>query len=382
MSVPSEVVLPGVVDLHVHPRDFGQSHKEDFETCSRAAIAGGVVVAGAMPNYEPDLEVRPYNPQNMRALHDRASGRIYCDFGMWAAAQPHHDNVGELEHVLPLAIGTKFYIEPTTGNDQQLAVEAFMPAARRIHELDPTSLIAAHAEDETIEETIGRIAGDLDHPLLIPHVNNRFVLDAIIKAKKKDLPVYAEACPHHLFMTEADVVTMGWYARMKPRLGTRADQDYLWANIDWIDTFGTDHAPHTRAEKDEANRLNPEGRTGAEDVKSFGVPGLEALLPLLLQAEREGKLTPKQLVEKTSTTPRRLIGIEPDPGSTVRVSMEEYGFSESDVHSKCGWSPYAGRTVTGRVLQVDLHGTPVYRRGEGVDGFLLDHPTGQVLKAA
>lgn len=365
MSSFPEVVLPGLVDLHVHFRDFDQSYKEDFETGTKAAVAGGVVTAGAMPNYEPEFEVRPYRRANMLNLHARARGRIACDVGMWAAAQPQYDNVGQLEHVLPYSIGTKFYIEITQGNPTRVAVRDFKPAAKRIHELDPGSLIAAHAEDETIEDTIGMIAGDLGHPLLIPHVNNRFVLDAIMKAKHNDQPVYAEACPHYLFMTEADVQQLGWFARMRPWLGTQEDQDYLWSNIDVFDTIGTDHAPHTKREKATANIANLEGETSEGKKTSFGVPGLEAMLPLMLQAVREGKITPLQLVQKTSINPRRLIGLSPEPTSSVKVSMETYEFSDADVKSKCGWSPYAmlGRQVTGRVVQVDIRGETVYRNG-------------------
>lgn len=360
-----EVVLPGLVDLHVHPRDFAQSYKEDFETATQAAIAGGVVAIGAMPNYEPDLEVRPYNRANMLNLHARARGRIACDVGMWAAAQPHHDNVGELEHILGYSIGTKFYIEVTQGNSTKVAVNDFRPAATQIHAVAPRSVIAAHAEDETIEDTIGMIAGDLNHPLLIPHVNNRFMLDVIKKAKQKELPVFAEVCPHHLCMTEQDVEKLGWFARMKPWLSTQADQDYLWANIDVFDTIGTDHAPHTREEKAAANIANLEGEIGEGKVTSFGVPGLEAMLPLMLQAVREGKMTPEQLIQKTSVNPRRLIGLPDEPGSSVKVAMETYEFSDRDVRSKCGWSPYAllGRQVTGRVVQVDMRGTTVFRNG-------------------
>jgi dihydroorotase-like cyclic amidohydrolase len=151
----------------------------------------------------------------------------------------------------------------------------------------------------------------------------------------------------------------------------------MWANIEFIDTIGTDHAPHTKAEKDEANRLNPEGKTGKDDKKSFGVPGLEAMLPLMLRAVEDGKLTPQQLVYKTSSRPRELIGLPKDSASSIRVSMEQYEFSEEDVKSKCGWSPYIGQEVVGRVVQVDLHGKVVYRNGEFVEA-----PQGQVLKAA
>jgi dihydroorotase-like cyclic amidohydrolase len=380
MAAPEvrEITMAGLTDLHVHPRDFAQSYKEDFESCTQAALASGVTTVAAMPNYEPALEVRPYNLQNMFALHRRTDGHRYTDVMFWASAQPEYDNVRDLAAILPLAVGIKFYIEPTQGNDTLYAVRAFEPVTRQTHELNPKKVIAAHAEDDTIEETIGMIAGDYNQPLLIPHVNNRFVLDAILRAKAKDLPVFAEVCPHHLFMTEADVETMGWRARMKPPLGSLEDQEYLWANIDKIDTIGTDHAPHTVAEKDEADRLNPEGLTGEDDMKSYGVPGLDAMLPLLLHEVMYGytgkpRLTFNQLFKMTNSNPRKLVGLPTANPHTIKVSTETYEFSEADVRSKAGWSPYIGRTVTGKVTEVKMRGKVVYDHGT------FSEPSGQIL---
>jgi carbamoyl-phosphate synthase/aspartate carbamoyltransferase/dihydroorotase len=374
MAYPESITLPGLVDMHVHPRDFAQSDKETFETCSRAAIMGGVVLFGAMPNYEPDLEVRPYNLENMRNLHRQASGKIWCDVAMYAAAQPHHDNVGQLEHVLPWAVGTKFYVEPTQGNDTRQDVAAFKPAAERIHELAPTKIIIAHVEDDTIEDAIGLIAQDIGHPLLVPHVNNRFVLDKIIAAKKKGLPVMAELTPHHATMTQDDIAELGWRARMKPPLGAQEDQDYLWVNLDAFDIIGTDHAPHTITEKDEADMLNPEGKTGPDDKKCYGVPGVEAMLPLMLKAVDEDRLTYQRLTELTSTRPREILGLPADPSSTVTVTLERREFTQADVVSKCGWSPYIGKPVVGRVGEVTLRGQTVFQKCQ-----FIGEPQGAVL---
>jgi len=381
LRVAETITLGGMTDLHVHARDFGQAEKEDFETCTKAALAGGVDTIGAMPNYEPKFVVRPYSLQNMRALHARARGRIYSDVGMWAVAQPEFDNVGELEHMLPLSIGTKVYIEPTQGNDTHYDVLDFLPIARRHHELEPNKLFAAHAEDDTIEDAIGYIAGDIGQRLYIPHVNNRFVLEAIMKAKGSGLPVFAEVGPHHLLMTEENVRLLGWFARMKPPLATQEDQDFLWANLKSIDTIGTDHAPHIRSEKIEAQRQNPEGLTGSEYKKCYGVPGLDTTLPLLLHEIIYGyrgqpRLTFNQLHRLTITNPRQLIGLSASSHASLTINTETYELMPQHVRSKCGWSPYEGWPVTGRVERVVRNGATLFENGT------FAPPQGKVLQEA
>src|SRR3990167_7708126 len=235
--------------MHVHLRQPGQEIKETFETGTKSALAGGVVAVFDMPNNAHDW--RPYTHQRLVGKRALARGNAYVDIGFYAGSQPEDNNEGHLWAMQPLTHGLKFYIEPTTGNETEHNVNNFRDAATKWHEVaKPTQRIIAHAEDRAIDATIGLIAGEIGHPLHIPHVNNRFVLEAVMAAKKNGLPVTAGVCPHHLFMTEKDVPRLGWKARMKPPLATQEDQDFLWANLDAIDVFETDHAPHTIDEKD------------------------------------------------------------------------------------------------------------------------------------
>lgn len=363
------IELPGLIDVHVHLRQPGATHKETFETGTKAALAGGIVAVFDMPNNPSDDPENPFKNRttthnNMVMKRALAEGNAYCDIGFWGEYNAEQDNMGQLKYLLPMAAGTKFYVEPTTGNDKEYTPKDFREATAVLHELDPKKIIAAHVEDRSVEDMIGMVARDMSHPLHIPHTNNRFVLEQAIKAKQEGLLVTVGVCPHHLFLTEDDVATLGWYGRMKPALASQEDQDFLWANLDAIDVFETDHAPHTKAEKDKANQENPEGLADVGKVKSYGVPGLDTLLPLLLNAVHERRLTMEQLLDRTVKNPAKLMGYKVDPRTKITVAMQSYEISQSDIHSKVGWSPFIGKTALGRVVRVDLHGRKAYENGE------------------
>jgi carbamoyl-phosphate synthase/aspartate carbamoyltransferase/dihydroorotase len=138
---------------------------------------------------------------------------------------------------------------------------------------------------------------------------------------------------------------------MKPVLKSKADQDFLWQNIDYIDVIESDHAPHTKSEKQSAN-------------PPFGVPGLETTLPLMLTAEAEGKLTRKQLIDRLHSNPARIFGIVIDDTTTLSVEMSEYEIKNSALLTKSGWSPFNGKRVIGKVKEVVLRGKTVYSNGK------------------
>lgn len=138
---------------------------------------------------------------------------------------------------------------------------------------------------------------------------------------------------------------------MKPFLKSQKNVDFLWNHLDAIDMIESDHAPHTKAEKD-------------SDTPPFGVPGLETTLPLLLTAESEGKLSRAQLLERLHGNAARIFGISSDDTTSVEVAMGEYVIKNEDLKTKCGWSPFAGRRVVGRVQTVTLHGAVVYQDGQ------------------
>ena len=151
---------------------------------------------------------------------------------------------------------------------------------------------------------------------------------------------------------------------MKPPLSSKEDQEALWqAVVDGtIDMVASDHAPHTRAEKEGEKLI-------------FGVPGLETTLPLLLTAVNDGRLTIERLVELTSTNPRNIFCLPEQKDTFVEVDMEEsYMIDEKNLQTKCGWTPFVGMKVTGKVKRVVLRGKEVF------DGQNIFGPFGQILK--
>jgi dihydroorotase-like cyclic amidohydrolase len=175
-----------------------------------------------------------------------------------------------------------------------------------------------------------------------------------LKAKREGLDVTCGATPHHLFLTEQDRQRLGNFGAVKPELKPQADQDYLWEHFDEIDVVESDHAPHTVAEKEEG---------------TFGFPGLETTLPLLLQAEREGRLKRAEVVAKLSDGPRRILGVPEDAETFVEVEPVEFEISARGMQSRAAWTPFAGRTGFGRVKRVTLHGAVAYE-----DGKILSKP--------
>jgi carbamoyl-phosphate synthase/aspartate carbamoyltransferase/dihydroorotase len=163
--------------------------------------------------------------------------------------------------------------------------------------------------------------------------------------------VSCEVTPHHLFLTEADAARLGPYGQMKPPLANEADRQALWANLDVVDCLATDHAPHTHAEK-QGGQPPP------------GVPGLETMLPLLLNAVADGWLTMDRLVELTHKAPRRIFSLPAQPDTWVEVDQGQYILGDEGLHTKCGWTPFAGMAALGRVRRVVLRGRTAFEDGQ------------------
>jgi carbamoyl-phosphate synthase/aspartate carbamoyltransferase/dihydroorotase len=178
----------------------------------------------------------------------------------------------------------------------------------------------------------------------------------IKSAKEYGIPVTCEVCPHHLFLTRDDLpaISQGHPGRgeVRPRLATKEDMDALWANLDVIDCFATDHAPHTLAEKDGEN-------------PPPGFPGLETLLPLLLTAVDEGRLTLDDIIKRSVINPSRIFSLPEQPETWVEVDENaSYEIHAAEMKSRCGWTPFEGWKVKGRVRKVVLRGKDVFRDGE------------------
>jgi dihydroorotase len=339
----TKLILPGLVDVHTHLRVPGGEHKEDFSSGTAAALAGGVTMVLAMPNTTPPLTT----PEVVAETRQKAQRSIYCDVGLFAGASPAQ--VDLLPQLAPWTVALKIYLNDTFG---PLRVEDLPTLLACFQSWPREKLIAMHAEGPNVAIGIG-LAAAYRRAVHFCHISRRDEIQLIAAAKAAGLPVTCEVTPHHLFLTETDAVRLGPLGDMRPRLVTPADVEALWQHLDsTIDCIATDHAPHTLAEK-------------ASETPPPGVTGLETALPLMLTAVHEGRLTLDRLLELMATNPRRIFGLPPQVDTWVEVEQgSRYTLSNEGLQSKCGWSPFSGMEVTGRVRGVVLRGKEVFRDGQ------------------
>jgi dihydroorotase len=340
-----QIILPGLIDPHVHLRDPGQTHKEDFYTGTAAALAGGFTTVLDMPNNSHPITT----PEKLAHKRSLAQARAVSDIGFHYGTLG--DNLDTFDKVINDVMGLKIYLNMTTGGfiidgDKLLSIYEAWPG---------TKPILLHAEEDVSELVLG-VLRTIKKPTHICHVATARELRFVMQAKSEGLPVTCGVTPHHLFLSEADREQLGPYGHMKPFLKPVSDQAFLWKHLDAIDIIESDHAPHTKAEKE-------------SDTPPFGVPGLETTLPLLLTAERDGRLTRQRLIELVHATPASIFAIPVDETTRVHVDPVEYTVRNEDLHTKAGWSPFAGRKLFGKVVQVNLHGKTVFK-----DGSVLAQP--------
>ncbi|MGI8637559.1 MAG: amidohydrolase family protein [Segetibacter sp.] len=332
------ITLPGLIDAHVHLRDPGQTHKEDFLTGTTAALAGGFTAVLDMPNNAQPVTTVARLKEKIKLAREKA----VCDIGFYYGSLG--DNLETFDEAAESAVGLKLYLNKTTGG--YLLDAKYL---KKIYKAWPKEKpVLLHVEEDLIDVAIESIK-DSKRPVHVCHMPSREILEKIITAKKAGLPVTCGVCPHHLFLTNQDVKKIGHYGKMLPSLKTQSDQDYLWEHLDDIDIFESDHAPHTHLEKTEG---------------MFGVPGLETTLPLLLTAEEQGKITRQQIIDKCFTAPARIFHLANDKNTLVEVAIEEYEIKNEQLHTKCGWSSFAGQKVIGKVKQVTLRGKVVFKKSK------------------
>ena len=334
------VILPGLIDPHVHFRDPGQTHKEDFYSGTSAALAGGYTTVLDMPNnLEPIITL-----ERLETKIASARKQTVSDIGFYFGTLG--DNFEEFDKVIDKVMGLKIYMNVTTGN--------FKIDARRLIEIykawPEIKPILLHAEDD-VSDIVFKTLAAVPKQTHICHVSSEAELTFVMKAKDKGLPISCGITPHHLFLTVEDAERLGPYGHMKPYLKSKKDVKFMWDHLDAIDVIESDHAPHTKAEKD-------------SDIPPFGVPGLETSLPLMLTAVEEGKLTHDQMLEKMYANPVRIFKVPVDDGASVEVDMTEYVIKNEAILSKSGWTPFAGRHVVGKVKTVYLRGHKVFENGK------------------
>ncbi|MBN1201779.1 MAG: amidohydrolase family protein [Anaerolineae bacterium] len=336
-----QLTIPGMIDPHVHLRGLDWSHKATFATETGAALAGGYWAVLDMPNTPPTTTT----PAALDSKLDAIGSQAVCDWGVYYGAS-QNDNAVTYAQVIGRVCGLKIYNNATTGT---LLIDDQVQRAHHYRRWPKDRVIAVHAEGETVRDILALVV-QYRVPTHFCHISTAEEIGFLREAKAQGLPVSVGVTPHHLFLTEDDARALGALGRMKPELKRRADQAALWRAIEdgVVDVVESDHAPHTLAEK-------------ASDDPPYGVPGLETTLPLLCTAVRAGRLTVDRLIELVALGPQRLFDLIPPDGTYTVVDVEtSFAIERSRLRTQCGWSPFEGMRVSGRVCEVWIRGRQVF----------------------
>lgn len=338
-----KVWIPGLIDCHVHFRDPGAPEKEDWGSGSAAALAGGVTMVLDMPNTNPPTTT----VEALEAKRAVAKVKSKVGFGLFFGAT--RDNLDEIRKAENIC-GIKIYMGSSTGNllldDPAIWEEVFKISKEKnvpvVVHAETESMIQAGQRDcecaRVATEAAIALQNKIGNKLHIAHLTCKVEVELMRANKNPNLS--CEVTPHHLLFTKED--QKDGFLKMNPPLRSKEDVEALWEGLrdGTIDCIATDHAPHTIAEKQSEN-------------PPAGVPGVEFILPLMLNAVNEGKLTLERLVELTSTNPSRIFGVPVQGQVLVDMNLEKT-IRREDVMSKCGWSPYESRNIKGWPIQVHL----------------------------
>ncbi|MBZ9674884.1 dihydroorotase [Mesorhizobium sp. ES1-1] len=372
-------ILPGVIDSQVHFREPGLEHKEDLESGSRSAVLGGVTAVFEMPNTNPLTT----SEATLADKVQRGTDRMHCDFAFWVGGtRENAKDVGELER-LPGAAGIKVFMGSSTGDllvEDDEGVASILRNTRR--------RAAFHSEDEfRLRERLGeRIEGDpSSHPVwrdeiaalrcterlvrIARRVRARIHVLHISTAEEilfleghKDVAT-CEATPHHLTLSADDYARLGTLIQMNPPVRDKRHRDGVWHGIAQgiVDVLGSDHAPHTLAEKGKPYPASPSGMTG-----------VQTLVPIMLDHVNAGRLTLQRFVDLSSHGPQRIFGMARkgriaagyDADFTIVDMKRRETIIDAQVGSKAGWTPYNGKDVTGWPIGTVIRGRRVMWEGE------------------
>jgi dihydroorotase len=372
-------ILPGIIDTQVHFREPGAEHKEDLESGSRSAVMGGVTAVFEMPNTNPPTTTAEALADKVR----RATGRMHCDFAFFVGGTSQNaGEVAELER-LPGAAGIKIFMGSSTGGllvDDDEALRRILSRTKRrvsVHAEDE-GLLRARANlriegdpsshpiwrDETAAlratERLTRIAEEKNARVHLLHVSTAAEI-AFIRRHKRNVSV--EATPQHLTLDASRYGELGTRLQMNPPIREVRHRNALWAAIadGTVDVLGSDHAPHTMAEKAKPYPQSPSG-----------MPGVQTLLPVMLNHVAAGRLSLQRLVELTSSGPARVFGIagkgDLAVGYDADLSVVDLGrretISDDWIASRSGWTPFAGTKVRGWPVGTVVRGRRVMWEGE------------------
>lgn len=387
-------LLPGVIDTQVHFREPGLEHKEDLESGTRAAVMGGVTSVFEMPNTDPPTTTA----ERLQDKVNRAKDRTWCDTSFFVGASPENvDQLARLE-MLPGTPGIKIFMGSSTGSllveSDDLLLEVLRNGSRPcpVHSEDEArnrerkSLISEkpHAREHPYlrdaesarlcTERLLRLASEARRPVHVLHISTKDELPLLAGAKAAGMPVTCEITPQHLSLNADLYESMGSLLQMNPPIRSEEHRAALFEAFQagLFDIIGSDHAPHTLEEKSKPYPKSPSG-----------MPGVQTLLPVMLDWVNKGALDISALVRMTSENPARIYGLRDkgflSPGGhadLVLVDMDaEWEVTPDWLQSKCGWSPYTGSHLKGRVEHVLLRGSYAVR-----DRALVGEPRGKSVR--
>ena len=384
-------VLPGVIDSQVHFREPGLTHKEDLESGSRAAVAGGVTAVFEMPNTSPATT----SEGAIKAKVEAGRGRMFCDFAFYAGACA--ENIHELARLERLegVAGIKIFMGSSTGSlllaEDGMIAQVLANISRRA---------AFHCEDEArLDERKGEIeqGSPASHPLWRDAITARRATSRLLRLARQagkrvhvlhvstmeEMELLAgardfasvEVTPQHLILSAPEAYErLGTLAQMNPPIRSQDHRRALWEGLRQgiVDVIGSDHAPHTLEEKQKSYPLSPSG-----------MPGVQTLLPLMLDQVNAGRLSIERLVDLTSHGVARLFclagkgrlaaGYDADITLVDLAARRE--ITNGWIESRCGWTPFDGMKVTGWPVATIVRGHLVMKDGE-----IFSPATGQPIR--
>ncbi len=340
IDASGNIILPGIIDAHVHFREPGLTHKEDFFTGSKAAVAGGVTTILDMPNTKPATTTAELLEQK-RKLAKKSIVNYGFHFGSTAR------NLDEIKKVKNIA-SVKVFMDATTGDmliqDADVLEKIF----------SSYKLISVHAEGDNVAKAVELIS-KTKNKLYLCHVSAANELK-MVKSKFRN-KVFTEVTPHHLFLTKENESSN--FFKMKPSLKSKEDQNMLWdaVNKGKVNTIGSDHAPHTKEEKKE---------------EVFGVPGVETMLPLLLNAVNKGRIKLGKVIELCCHNPAKIFKIKNkgfleegfDADLTIVDMNLEKEVKNENLFTKCGWSQFNGWKLKGWPVMTIVNGKIIFENGK------------------
>jgi dihydroorotase (multifunctional complex type) len=386
-NLQNMLVLPGLIDEHVHLRDEGRAYKEDFSSGTAAAAAGGFTTVLDMPNNDPVT----MSVETLRNRMREAERKILVDVGFYSEFPK---KLPELQDIVSeSAVGFKLFMGSQVGglniDDDQALQEAFVEVAKlkalvAVHAEDRALLVAneeklkqekktstadflrAHTEEVELKaiQRLLKLSKKTDLRMHFCHISTMESLSAIAEAKKSGRKVTCEVTPNHLLLSSKDLKQYGQLAIMAPPLRDRTHVEVLWKGLEKgsVDALGSDHAPHAQSEKSAANIW---------DVK-VGVPGLETTLPLILTQVTKNRLTLPQVVQLLAEKPVEIYGLNDrgrlKPGKKADLTIvdfkRKFKIDASKFKSKAKFSPYNGWDVQGKVVKTIVNGQLVFDEGE------------------